>query len=551
MDLRLALSDLWTSFSFVGLATATVFFALSVTPSLLPRPALVQGLLSGFSLAIGYGLGVLFVWVWLWLELKRPSPALQWWSKRLTSVGVAIVFVTFVWRSTVWQNSIRELVGLDPIQTADPILFVSVAIGLGLVLVLLVRRLIALGGWLASQLSPILPRRLSRLIGGVTVVMLTILVANGVIARGLLAAADQFFSGADALTDAGIAMPTESNATGSLDSLINWESIGRRGKQFLVDGPDADSITDITGRPAKQPIRVYAGMRSGDDVDQRAALALAELKRVGGFDRSVLVVATPTGTGWLDPGGVDTIEVLHDGDTAIVSTQYSYLPSWITILVEPSEAKRSAAALFDAVYEHWKTLSPKTRPRLVLFGLSLGAFGGEMAADLLTTFEDPIDGAVWAGTPFPSTRWKQIVADRNEDSPAWLPTFRDSRMVRFTNQTNHLETGTAWGPIRNVYVQYASDPMVWFSPSLAWKRPDWLTGTRGPDVSEFLQWVPIVTFLQIAFDLPLATSVPIGHGHNYNASSYIDAWFAVTQPDHWDAESMVRLKSVFAAKEDL
>jgi uncharacterized membrane protein len=66
-------------------------------------------------------------------------------------------------------------------------------------------------------------------------------------------------------------------------------------------------------------------------MEQRAELALEELKRVGGFSRSVLVVATPTGTGWLDPGAVDTVEYLHAGDTAIVSMQYSHLPSWITI----------------------------------------------------------------------------------------------------------------------------------------------------------------------------------------------------------------------------
>jgi uncharacterized membrane protein len=47
---------------------------------------------------------------------------------------------------------------------------------------------------------------------------------------------------------------------------------------------------------------------------------------VGGFERSVLVVATPTGSGWLDNGAVDTLEYLHGGDTAIVATQYSYLP---------------------------------------------------------------------------------------------------------------------------------------------------------------------------------------------------------------------------------
>ena len=85
---------------------------------------------------------------------------------------------------------------------------------------------------------------------------------------------------------------------------------------------------------------------------------------MGAFERSVLVVATPTGTGWLDPGAVETVEYLHGGDTAIVSMQYSYLPSWITLLVEPDRPVESARVLFDEVYSHWKTLARDERPRL-------------------------------------------------------------------------------------------------------------------------------------------------------------------------------------------
>ena len=40
-----------------------------------------------------------------------------------------------------------------------------------------------------------------------------------------------------------------------------------------------------------------------------------------------------------------------------------------------------------------------------------------------------------------------------------------------------------WGPTRLVYLQHASDPIVFFSPSLAFSSPEWLKdGERGPDV---------------------------------------------------------------------
>ncbi|MFG0267571.1 MAG: alpha/beta-hydrolase family protein, partial [Rhodopirellula sp. JB055] len=139
-----------------------------------------------------------------------------------------------------------------------------------------------------------------------------------------------------------------------------------------------------------------------------------------------------------------------------------------------------------------------------------------------------------------------IVSSRNPGTPVWMPTFRNESMVRFTAQQNMLDTGKPWGPIRNVYIQHASDPMVWFSPSLVWNQPQWLSAPRGPDVSPGLRWFPIVTFLQIAFDLPMATSVPLGYGHNYSPSSYIDAWVAVTQPEGWSRTDLDRLREHFA-----
>ena len=80
----------------------------------------------------------------------------------------------------------------------------------------------------------------------------------------------------------------------------------------------------------------------------------------------MLVVANPTGTGWLQPGAVDALEFLHAGDTAIVSMQYSYLPSWITLLVDPDGSRVAARALFDKVYGHWSALPHDNRPKLYL-----------------------------------------------------------------------------------------------------------------------------------------------------------------------------------------
>lgn len=544
-----SLDKYWQSFSFIGLVFAALFFSASVTPSLLPRPYFVQGLLSGFAIAIGYGLGVSLLLLYQFLEFKNPSERIQTISKQVTSVAVAVLFIVSLWKMAYWQNSIRELMNLPALETAYPYRMAFIALVMGTILIAFMRFMILSCRWLSEWLNRLMPRRVSIVISFFVVAIVVIFVSNDIIARTLLDAADRFFLHADELIDDGVERPQDALMAGSEQSLIEWESIGRQGKNFITGGPTQSLIRDHIGREAMQPIRVYVGMRTLESPRERAELALEELKRVGGFKRSLLVIATPTGTGWLDPGAVDTIEYLHAGDTAIVSTQYSYLPSWITILVDPRRSIESADQLFEVVYEYWKTLPKDQRPKLYLQGLSLGSLGSERSADLYTTFEDPIQGALWSGPPFPSAQWNQIVSHRNAGTPAWLPTYRDERLVRFTSQKNTLNTEKPWGPIRNVYIQYASDPMVFFSPSLLYQRPSWLNGDRGPDVSPHLTWYPIVTFLQVAFDLPLATSIPIGFGHNYAPANYIDGWYAVTQPEGWSETDLAGLKEHFDAKE--
>ncbi len=539
----------WAAFSYIGLVFATLFFSASLSPSLLPRNYIVQGLLSGLALAVGYGVGVSAVWLWRYLELPKPGAKIERVAKQVTTIGVTLVVGISLWRATLWQNSIRELMEMKPLETAYPWRVALITILFGALLITGTRILWKSCSLIARQLNRALPRRISYGLSTIVVGSIVILVVNGVFARHALTAADAVFLQLDGIIDEGIEQPTDAMASGSAESLIPWDSIGRRGKDFVVTAPTEEQLSQFSKNEAVRPVRVYVGLGSRETPHERAKLALDELKRVRAFDRSLLVVATPTGTGWLDPGAVDTLEYLHAGNTAIVSMQYSYLPSWITILVDPNRSREAARILFDEIYGYWTTLPKESRPQLYLHGLSLGSLGSEACADLFTLFEDPIHGALWSGPPFPSTVWSKITKDRNPDSPAWLPTFRDGAMLRFTGQENSLDQpGKRWGPMRFVYVQYASDPMIFFAPELFFQKPDWLVGERGPDVSPYLQWFPMVTFLQVAFDLPMATSVPLGYGHNYAPANYIDAWIAVTEPEEWSADDIERLKNLFAEK---
>jgi uncharacterized membrane protein len=540
------------SFSSWGLLSGALFFAASLTPSLLPRHYAVQGILSGMALAAGYAVGVFFVWLWKYLELPAPGAKLEQASKWVTAAGVAIVMIRFLALAPEWQNSVRRLMEMEVVETAYPWRVGVIAVLIGVLIVIAARLTRLCWRLINGKLSAVIPRRVAYVLSTLLVGFVLLVIANKLVARSALHTADSIFLEIDKMVDPGLEPPADPDATGSSASLIAWDTIGIQGKRFLVSGPTQQSISQFRGTEALPPLRVYAGMRTNDSIQDRARLALEELKRVGGFSRSVLVVATPTGTGWLDPGAVDTVEYLHAGDTAIVSMQYSHLPSWITILVDPQRSRHAARALFDEIYSHWRTLPRDSRPKLYVHGLSLGSLGSEASADLFTVFEDPIHGGVWSGPPFPSPIWSSITRARNPDSPMWLPVYRDGSMVRFTGQTNALDRGgKRWGPMRFVYIQYASDPMCFFSTDLLYRKPDWLNDQRGPDVSPYLKWFPIVTFLQTGFDLPMATSVPLGYGHNYHPDHYLDAWIAVTDPAGWSDEDTRRLKQWGASQRSL
>jgi len=535
------------SFSVTGLILGLGFFSVSLTPSLLPRATAAQGILSGVVFAAGYGIGIAGRWLWRYMELRdlprRLNVILAW---TLTGSLVLVAVITLS-RMTVWQNSIRSRMAMDPIDYSYHLGVVFVALAAALAFILLMRLLLYTVRKVIGYLNRYLPRRISTVLGSLVLVLLLMSLVDRFILKTALNAMDESFSAMNRILDDEYDPPLDNLASGSVQSLIDWKDIGKNGKRFISDGPAKEEISKLLGREAMQPIRVYAGYDTGETLEERARIALLELQRVGGFDRSTLIVATATGTGWLDPSAVNTVEFIHAGDIATVSMQYSYLPSWLTLMVEPEASQAAAIALFNEVYGYWTTLHHDDRPDLYLFGLSLGALGSETSADLIAMMGDPIKGALWSGPPFPNTRWLYVTQRRNPGTPQWRPVFRDSTAIRFMTQDGFSEHARGeWGPMRIIYLQHASDPMTWFSPDLAFKRPDWLGHDRGRDVSPYFRWFPIVTFFQVAFDIPMATSVPIGYGHNFAPNCYIDAWIEVTQPQNWSAADTDKLKAHFA-----
>jgi uncharacterized membrane protein len=303
-------------------------------------------------------------------------------------------------------------------------------------------------------------------------------------------------------------------------------------------------MANYTGQPVQEQIRTYVGLQSAATPEARADLAVKELERTGAFSRKVLILATATGTGWLEPQSVDSIEYMYGGDSAIVAQQYSYLPSWISFLVDKQNATEAGQALYNAVWAKWSTLPKESRPKLIAYGLSLGSFGGQSAYSGVNDLKLSIDGALFMGTPNDTALWRKITDSRDASSPEWQPTYQNGQTVRFAaSNEDILKNQQNWQYPRVLYMQHASDPVVWFSFNLPTSAPDWLKEPRGPDVSPNTHWYPFVTFFQVTVDQFFGVTVPNGHGHNY-PNTIVNAWGAVVPPEGWNQQKAEQLQKI-------
>lgn len=537
------------SFSTMGLIVGAIFFSLSLTPSLLPRDAAILGILSGCAFAIGYAIGVLVQWLWQYMELTLPDRRYVLWGKIGVAIGCIVLMGACLLQTTGWQNSVRAVMGMEPVPPANPLWVLLVAV-IPAAILIFAGKLLAYGVRFVSRwLKRYVPDRVALVVSVLVVTIVAWSLFSGVLLRGALRGADQFFLRLDTVAGQFGEPPTNPLQSGSAGSLIPWSTIGRDGRNYVETGPTKADIETTIGRPAMEPLRVSVGMRSAPTTDERAELALAEMKRVGAFDRSVLLIITPVGTGWVDPAGMDSLEYLLAGDVASVSLQYSYLLSPLSLVIEPEYGTEAAQALFNVVYGYWITLPHDSRPRLYLNGLSLGAHASQASTQFLDVLGDPFQGALWVGPPYTSGIWRWATTNRQPGSPEWLPRFGNETSIRFTIQGGDLNIpDVPWGPIRIAFLQHASDPIVFFSYDSFHREPDWMKGQRGPDVSPILNWYPVITFLQLGMDMALALSAPPGHGHNYAPSDYIDSWRALIEPPGWDDAGIAKLKETMAKR---
>ena len=312
--------------------------------------------------------------------------------------------------------------------------------------------------------------------------------------------------------------PVRDELSGSPASLVHYDTMGKMGRRMVWTLRSPEEIERVMGEPAEAvPIRVYGGLALADSIEERVDLVLDELERTHAFDRAWLLLVSPTGTGYPNYAALGAMEFLTRGDCASVAMQYSARPSPLSV-DRVGHGRAQFRALVDRLQA--RLADRATRPRLVVFGESLGAWTSQDAflhrgTDGLV--DAGIDHALWIGTPFGS-KWKDQVVGGGRDDV-------DDRLWRVVGS---VEEWDALDPdvhahLRYVMLTHHDDAVAWFDEALLVQRPAWLgpPEDRPAVVPKSQRWIPVTTFLQTLIDMKNAAQVVPGvfesRGHDYRA----------------------------------
>jgi uncharacterized membrane protein len=264
-------------FAYLGLVGALVSFLLSLTPSLLPRAALLAGVVGGLAAAVGYGFGsaasaLLRRWV---DEPSAETKRWAWWGL----MGAALVLIPIMFTlATGWQNTVRQLMDMEPFAGWAWLTVLITAAVVAYLMLVIARSIRGAGRGLIWLIDRLLPRAVAVTIGFVVMFLLVIGIIQGFVVDGLITAVEAYYSVWDQGTTEGTFQSQSEFRSGSPASLVPWDTLGNQGRDFAGEGEAADfaDIQAFNDGNAIEPIRVYVGLRSADTLDERVELALAE-----------------------------------------------------------------------------------------------------------------------------------------------------------------------------------------------------------------------------------------------------------------------------------
>lgn len=524
--------------SLIGVVGALVMYGVSVSPSLLARSWQWHAVASGVLSAVGYIVGLT---IQRFYALVVPRLGVEITAPQSVSIAFRAVLLLgfFLWFLRWLLQSYRErkranhLVGMRGETLGEYLLGTFCAFILMLFLLGIAWGL----QWIGRAIVIVLSQWMHMVFALALSLLILVVIVYALTSKVLLKLGINFFTRharkMNNRTAKGIVQPQVSERSGSPQSRSSWRAVGGQGRVFLGRGPSRADIEAVTGCVAMEPIRVYAGMpEEGQSLQSAADLVVEELHRTGAFDRAVILIATSTGSGWVDEWQVQPLEYLTRGNCATASMQYSFVPSSINFLTDLDVSEEAAVILFETIRRAVDEIPEDRRPALFVCGESLGAYASQHVFSGIVDVLSRTDGALWVGTPAFTPMHAELTAIRHRGSPEVAPVVANGRHVRFVNVPENLwadvygrELGD-WNYPRVVYAQHPSDPVVWWNSELVWHKPDWISEKVDGDVSPHMQYTRGATYIQVLVDMPVAGTAPGGHGHTYH-EELIPLWEAI------------------------
>src|SRR5674476_608613 len=466
-----------------GIVAASASVPTSLVPSLRPRSAVDQGVITGLSSAMNYALTALAHDV----VLGASHAALRLARARVDT-----------------RNTARTTLVVDVVAFA-----VASAVHAALPQCedeSITRALVRTGAHRirAASLASALPGALDALPGRDTRLGVAVRSVPGMVGIGTGVSAAMQHLRVRRLRAAGID-PAPDHRAPTLKSL----GVG------AATAAGAVAFASVERRIAQVADRAIQRVSGAAGHGAMVSLALTELERTGALDRGLLVLCSPTGSGLVNYVAVSAWEYLTRGDCASLTLQYSLRPSVLS-LDRVDEGREQNQVLMAALAPALAARAPERRPRVVLFGESLGAFTSQDTflhtgtRGLRVHF---VDRALWLGTPYASG-WAREVRDLDR------PDVEPGEVLRSAgaDDLDQLEPGVAEAA-RYVLLSHQDDGVTLFSPELLVRCPPWLGDQRTPAVPPQAGWSTPVTFLQTLIDAKnSADTTPgrfTGNGHDH------------------------------------
>lgn len=524
--------------SLIGVVGALVMYGVSVSPSLLARSwqwhAVASGVLSAFGYIVGLTIQRFYALVVprLGVEITAPQ-SVSIAFRTVLLLGFFLWFLRWLLQSYRERKRANHLVGMRGETLGEYLLGTFCAFILMLFLLGIAWGL----QWIGRAIVIVLSQWMHMVFALALSLLILVVIVYALTSQVLLKLGINFFTRharkMNNRTAKGIVQPQVPERSGSPQSRSSWRAVGGQGRVFLGRGPSCADIEAVTGCAAMEPIRVYAGMpEEGQSLQSTADLVVEELHRTGAFDRAVILIATSTGSGWVDEWQVQPLEYLTRGNCATASMQYSFVPSSINFLTDLDVSEEAAVILFETIRRAVDEIPEDRRPALFVCGESLGAYASQHVFSGIVDVLSRTDGALWVGTPAFTPMHAELTAIRHRGSPEVAPVVANGRHVRFVNVPENLwadvygrELGD-WNYPRVVYAQHPSDPVVWWNSELVWHKPDWISEKVDGDVSPHMQYTRGATYIQVLVDMPVAGTAPGGHGHTYH-EELIPLWEAI------------------------